>query len=183
MLLRSRGMRLLEQLRGITTTRRLAFLLIGGHAVNVHGYSRMTEDVDILVRGEELEEWKAALLEIGYGAVEEHGAFCQFNCADAKTGRLDLMLVNNSTFEKLQARARQVQYLGKEIAVVAVEHLIALKLHALKQELPHRAIKDFLDVVELIRANHLDLKSAEMQEIFVRYATPDLARRIRIACE
>jgi hypothetical protein len=44
------------------------------------------------------------------------------------------------------------------------------------------ASKD-LDVVELIRANHLDLKSAEMQEMFARYATPDLARRIRIACE
>ena len=118
-----------------------------------------------------------------YRAVEEHGAFYQFDCAHAKTGRLDLMLVNNSTFAKLQERARQVQYLGNEIPVVAVEHLIALKLHALKQELPHRAIKDFLDVVELIRANHLDLNSAEMQEIFARYATPDLARRVRIACE
>ncbi len=176
-------MQVLKSVREMAERQELPFLLIGGHAVNIHGYSRMTEDIDLLIRREDLAAWRQCLAKLGYTASEEHGAFCQLNSPDGSSRRIDLMLVNNTTFEKLNARAKVAAYIGSEIPVVAVEHLIALKLHALRQELPHRAIKDFLDVVELIRANHLDLNDSEMQEIFKRYATDDLARRIRIACE
>jgi predicted nucleotidyltransferase len=176
-------MKLLRTLREISQTRQIPFLLIGGHAVNVHGFSRMTEDVDIAVRRDQSSPWKEALESIGYKAVNDGGAFLQFASGVERGGALDLMLLNAATFEKLATRAKAIQYLGTEISVVAVEHLIALKLHALRQDLAHRRIKDFLDVVELIRANCLDLQSAELREIFTRYGTEDLARRIRIACE
>jgi len=64
-----------------------------------------------------------------------------------------------------------------------VPHLIALKLHALKQDLAHRQIKDFLDVVDLVAANKIDLKSEELKSIFQRYGSADLYRRILTACE
>jgi hypothetical protein len=41
---------------GVLQKHRVPFILIGGHAVNFHGYQRTTEDVDIVwMRSEETE--------------------------------------------------------------------------------------------------------------------------------
>jgi hypothetical protein len=93
------------------------------------------------------------------------------------------MLVNNETYEKLFVRAISASPEALPIKLVCVEHLIALKLHVLKQDLEHRRLKDFMDIVELVRVNKIDLQSAEMREIFSRYGTQDLYRRIKLAAE
>lgn len=157
----------------------LAGLLVGGYAVNFHGYSRMTNDIDFVIRRSDLTQWKTAVATLGYRSESEGENFVQMGCSKGFP-RLDLMLVNEETFAKLSSRALASEH---NIPVVCAEHLIALKLHALSQGLEHRQIKDFLDVVEIIASRQIDLHSDEMREIFERYASPDLTRRIRIACE
>ena len=174
-------MTLLQRLQGLSEKWGYPFVLIGGHAVNIHGYSRMTADIDIMVRRNDLAEWKDALAGLGYEAEYEAGPFAQFTATGSNGPRLDLMLVNESTFEKIARRAATTRYLEATINAVCVEHLIALKLHVLRQDLEHRRLKDFLDVVELVKVNQVDLQSAEMQEIFARYGTEDLLRRIKLA--
>ena len=171
---------ILDQVAGKAAEIGLPYLLIGGHAVNYHGYSRLTDDVDLLIKRDALSDWTALLNSFGYSLRHEAGTFCQFEKKDSNEPGIDLMLVNEQTFEKLSGRAQNKQEGGVHFQLVCVEHLIALKLHALKQDLEHRRVKDFLDVVELVRANGIDLRSEEMRQIFERYGTEDLYRRIQL---
>jgi hypothetical protein len=176
-------MTLLCNLASQAEQQNLHFLLIGGHAVNIHGYSRATEDIDLLINREDMLRWKTLLDQAGYRIVHDGGTFQQFEGNDPQMPGVDLMLVNQQTYEKLSMRAVPASPELKSIKLVCVEHLIALKLHVLKQDLAHRRIRDFLDVVELIKANKIDLQNDEMREIFSRYGTEDLYRRIKLAVE
>lgn len=65
-----------QELSTISTELRLRFLIIGGHAVNLHGYSRVTQDIDLLVCRDELAEWKKALERLGYSLSMKRQPFC-----------------------------------------------------------------------------------------------------------
>jgi hypothetical protein len=173
-----------ELLASEAATHQLRFLLIGGHAVNAHGASRMTFDVDILVRRAELVEWRKVAEQMGFVFSSEQRTFVQFTAPEGSgTWPMDLMLVNDQTFEKMWAESREVHYKSAVLRVPLVEHLIALKLHALRQNLYHRALKDFQDIVDLVDVNRIDLRGEMMQDIFSRYGTPDFYRKISIACD
>lgn len=177
-------MKLVELLRDLSNRPDRPFLLIGGHAVNLWGYSRQTHDVDLLIPRRQIAEWKTELQTMGYVLVCEEGTFLQFD-GNGVTAiwPLDLMLVSEDTFSKLYARSTEMVIGSAAVRVPSVAHLIALKLHVLKQDLPHRTIKDFSDIQGLVECNGVDLKSVEMKEIFERYGTDDLYRRLKIACE
>lgn len=177
-------LRFVQQLSRTAAETNLQALLIGGHAVNMHGVSRFTEDFDFLIPREKLEAWKALLAGLGFAMFREGPNFAQF-ARDVEKGpkRLDLMLVNDATFSKLAAGSLPLPEPSESLRIVCVEHLIALKLHVLKQDLEHRRLRDFLDVVDLVKKNQIDLQTAEMQEIFERYGTPELYRQVKLYCE
>jgi len=56
-------------------------------------------------------------------------------------------------------------------------------VHVLKQARLHRFLKDFQDVVELVRINHLDLHSEAMRVLFLKHGTTDLYEKIKRAVE
>jgi predicted nucleotidyltransferase len=92
------------------------------------------------------------------------------------------MLLNDSTFEKLFAASVTKSMGETKVRVPCVEHLVALKVHALKHARTRRFLKDFQDVTELVLRNRIDLASAEIHEIFQRYGTPELYEKVRSAC-
>ena len=177
-------LRFVQQLSRAATAANLEALLIGGHAVNMHGVSRFTEDIDFLVPRAKLDAWKAILSALGFAPFREGPTFAQF-AREVEHGpkRLDLMLVNDETFTKLSARALALPEPSESLRIVCVEHLIALKLHVLKQDLEHRRLRDFLDVVDLVKENEIDLQTAEMKEIFEKYGTPELYQKVSLYCE
>jgi len=59
-----------------------------------------------------------------------------------------------------------------------LEHLLALKLHALKHARPPRDLKDLADVVQLAVANGLDVRAEMFRALCLTYATPELHDRI-----
>jgi len=89
------------------------------------------------------------------------------------------MIVNEPTFEELAAGCVPAQVLGASVRMVSVKHLLALKLHVLKQSKLHRFLGDFIDVVELVKANGLDLQTEEMRALFLKYGTSDLYDKVR----
>src|SRR5688500_968978 len=130
------GDRFFQTLRELSREQDLPFLLIGGHAVNLFGYSRDTHDIDLLIRREQSPKWKEIILNMGYSVFKEEDNFVQFSPKRAPAAwPLDLMLVTNETFAKLFAASTERLENGVPFKVPAVEHLIALKLHVLKQEL------------------------------------------------
>ena len=109
-----------------------------------------------------------------------HQTFAQF---ESKVGSidLDLMLVNDETFQKMAAQSKVTHFDEMAAHIPSLEHLIALKLHALKQELRHRHILDFDDVMNLVLKNGINVEESHWRDIFEKHGTLDLYERIRKA--
>jgi predicted nucleotidyltransferase len=161
--------------------RGLPYLIVGGYAVIAHGYPRVTFDLDLAIRRSQQEEWLRLVQRLGYSVFHDGGAFLQLTSPEERWP-LDLMLLNDGTFEKLHGQA-VAQDIGEvRVPIVSLLHLIALKVHALKNTRTHRFLKDFQDVTELVTRNKINLASPELQEIFERYGTPELYGKISRAC-
>lgn len=156
------------------------FLLIGGHAVNARGYERTTLDIDFLIAGRDLRAWSGILDQAGYRLITENiKAFAQFEPREGEGFRVDLMLVDDPTFAKLLAGSEWREYGRRRVRVAGVLHLIALKLHALRSENRQALGKDYLDILNLIRLNQVDIHSAGFEEIITRYGSPSIHDRLR----
>ena len=153
----------------------LEFLLIGGNAVIAYGSKRTTEDVDLLISEEQLGSWREFVTRFGYTAFVDYPSFVQFTPPRGLM-RLDLMLVSASTWAKMYA-AREQRPLGDAtFDVPAGVHIIALKLHALRQN-PSRST-DWDDIEHLIDVCNIDVQGSEFRAIVSRYGSPSAYARI-----
>ena len=60
----------------------------------------------------------------------------------------------------------------------SLEHLVALKLHVLKQNLPHRMLGDMDDVINLLLVNRVDLRQEKWRQLFVKYGSLELYEKV-----
>ena len=156
----------------------LRYLVIGGLAINHYGYSRDTSDLDFFISLNERPDWMQLLAKFGYANFHDGGNFIQYDAPDKNAWPVDLMLVQEKTFAPILEASLEAEFFGVKTRVPRLEHLIALKLHALKNTRMHRFLKDFLDVENLIRINKLDLGSKKVRDLFERYGTQDLYEKI-----
>ena len=169
-----------EVLKACAEQSRLPFLVIGGHAVILHGYQRSTADLDVLIRRNDLDAWVKALAKVNYVPDYVHRTFARFR-SSAGAIDLDLMLVSDETFQKMSAESKVSKFEQTSISIPSIEHLIALKLHALKQDLRHRRLRDADDVINLVLKNGINVEESRWREIFERHGTLDWYERIRKA--
>jgi predicted nucleotidyltransferase len=171
-------MEVFAQLANKAGDKGLQFLLIGGHAVAHHHYPRTTEDTDILVCKDDRDAWLQLTEEIGLKLFNDGGNFLQFSPPESSGWRLDLMLVNASTFAKMTGESKTNTLEGQEVRMPSLDHLIALKLHALKHAVGIRVLKDMDDVANLITNNRIDVKSSEFRELVLKHGTPELYEKL-----
>ena len=164
-------MNVLERINSESGKNDLSFLIIGGHAVNTYGVQRTTADIDLLVDRQERDSWKSLILKMNYEATHEADNFIQFRHKELGHWPLDLMFVDTEIFEKLLADSESKSVGNNNVKVPKVEHLIALKLHALKEDLAHRENKDTQDVIDLIRIQDIDFKSEEFKALCLKYVS------------
>jgi hypothetical protein len=158
----------------------IPFLLAGGHAVIAHGFPRSTFDLDLIIRGSDGPQWRRVLKEMDYTLHHEGPAFVQFNPPNAEMFPVDLMLVNENTFEKLWTDAVPSPA-WPEVKVVSLMNLLALKCHSIKHGHPGRVVKDADDVIRLIQNNRLDPESRELRELFLKHGTEEFYEKVRRA--
>jgi len=158
--------------------RGLNYLVIGGHAVNFYCEPRTTLDVDFLVRKVDQQRWTELLHIEGFMIRHDGGTFVQFSPPYGIEWRLDLMLVNDQTFDRLKHEAHPVQVLGVSTLIPRPEHLIAMKLHALKHGHSERFEKDLGDVLSLIRSAELDARSGAFRGLVEQFGTMEIYERI-----
>jgi hypothetical protein len=158
--------------------RKLRFLVIGGLAVNHYGYSRDTSDLDFFISQSDRAEWMKLLHDFGYVSHNDGGNFIQYNPPAQNAWPVDLMIVQEKTFSTVLIASQDADLFGVKTRVPSLEHLIALKLHVLKNTRMSRFLKDFLDVEYLIRLNRLDIQSKNIRALFDKYGTPDLYDKI-----
>ncbi len=150
----------------------LGFLIIGGWAVGAHGNPRATFDVDFMIRRADREVWFERATAHGLKLFRESGAFAQFT---QKVGDgFDLMFVDDQTFGKMWEASEERSFGEIKARVPCLDHLLALKLHALRQNLSHRTSKDADDVEVLLRRHEIDLNDPHYQTLFLKYGTREL---------
>ncbi|HEY3860759.1 MAG TPA: nucleotidyl transferase AbiEii/AbiGii toxin family protein [Verrucomicrobiae bacterium] len=163
--------------------RQLPFLVIGGHAVNLYGFPRETADLDFLVCSSDRPSWITLFVDLSYHIFNETANFVQLASDKRNAWPIDLMFVRPATFKPMLKASRGMEFYGTSSRVPTLEHLIALKLHAIKNTRGHRFLKDFLDVENLIRVNRLDIKSKNTRRLFEKYGTLNLYEKMSAALE
>jgi hypothetical protein len=156
----------------------MPFLLIGGHAVNAYGVQRQTGDIDLIVKASQRKAWEDLFVKIRYQPGQSNSRFIRYRPDTIAAWPIDLMLVDDETFGKLYSEA-QVTDLGTiAVKVVSPQHLITLKLHALKVYQEHRYAKDYNDVIQLLRHTCPHLRNEALRELCVRYADAALYEKL-----
>lgn len=113
------------------------YALCGGLAVVVHGYPRLTKDIDMLIRPEELDHARVQLAKIEYeleagtfrfnpGTSKESLLFRVSRAVDTELTTLDLMLVG-PIFEGVWADRELIQVGAQSLKIVSRNGLITMK--------------------------------------------------------
>jgi hypothetical protein len=148
--------RALERLVDRLGEMEIPYAIVGGLSLNAYGYQRTTSDVDVLLRPEHLEAFKAAWL--GRGYVEKFPGSKGFRDA-AQNVTIDVVLTGEYPGDGKEKPvafpdpAREAVH-GERFALLPLATLIELKI-ASGMTAPHR-LRDLADVIELIRINGLD---------------------------
>jgi predicted nucleotidyltransferase len=171
-------MKILEIIERTSRERDLRFLVIGGHAVNVHGYSRTTCDLDLMIERDQRGPWTDALQSCHYSVGHQHEIFMQFEPPDEHSWPIDFMLVSAETFSGMWAESVSTSLDGTPVRIPSLRHLLALKFHVIKQSLRHRSVKDWDDVIRLIDANSIDVRSESFKQLCQRYGNLDTYEQI-----
>jgi hypothetical protein len=156
----------------------MPFVLIGGHAVNAYGISRQTGDLDLLVQRSRKPAWEELLAKLRYTKGQDDERFARFRPDTIAAWPLDLMYVDEGTFEKLYSEAHSVDAGATTVKAASPRHLVALKIHALKHFQEHRHAKDFNDVLELLRLKDNQISREDLRDLCIKYADLPLFEKI-----
>ncbi|OGV63921.1 MAG: hypothetical protein A2498_09645 [Lentisphaerae bacterium RIFOXYC12_FULL_60_16] len=158
--------------------RNVPILLIGGMALHAFDVVRQTVDVDCLLADDDADILRAVLTEAGYEEQEHTENFSRYVSPLVHLMDIDVLLVDKHTFTKMLERSRPVEVGHTVIHVPCAAHLIALKLHAMKND-PKRETKDLSDIIEILRNNPGAVPDDELQAIGVRHGPSGIYARLK----
>ena len=163
----------------LASDRALPSLLIGANAVIKLGYIRNTVDLDLLVPEESRSQWLDVMRELGYRLFHGGSAFAQFEPGNAGAPPVDLMFVDQATWEKLKEGATPIDIAGENILIPRPEHLVALKLHAANSSTRTKPELDWEDIRQIVRICALDPEEESFRSLILRYGGEGALQRIR----
>lgn len=159
--------------------RGLPSLLIGGNAVILLGYIRNTVDLDLLLPEEARSRWLDLMRDLGYRFFHGVSAFAQFEPPNQTGAPVDLMFVEQETWEKLVDGAQEMELAGERVLLPRPEYLVALKLHAAASPTRSKPEVDWEDIRQIVRICALDPAEESFRELILRYGGEDALARIR----
>ena len=156
----------------------IPLLLAGGWAVCHHGYSRYTNDIDWICARSHEERAIDIMKSLGFEIVFQSMATRFRHSRHLELVPVDLLWVNDETFAKMAATDQKTG-LHEDIPVISLESLLAMKLHALKND-EERKGRDLLDIRYLLGENPRAITDERLRELCERYAGPDAYNLIRM---
>ena len=165
-------------LTDIFAKRNVTSVLIGGFAVNYYKVTRQTADIDFLITKDDFEKILSLLEENGFRKDYTQEVFARLIGKKSYLMDLDFMFVDKETLDKIIDEGRQINIAGQKFIVPSLNHLIALKLHAIKYNPRIREYKDLSDIIELIKVNRLKVKNKEFRNLCLKYGTEELYHKI-----
>jgi predicted nucleotidyltransferase len=128
----------------VLAARGVDFVVVGGIAVQTHGYIRATRDLDVVSRTApaNVRRMSKALEDLEANELGKRAPVVRYG---TRHGRLDLVEFE-ADFEQLRERALRVELEGFEVAVAGLDDLVRMKRAAGR---PH----DFTDIGALTRSD------------------------------
>jgi len=124
--------------------------VVGGLGLHAHGRSRATFDLDLVTRSGAQEPLVAFLEEVGYETLHRSEGYSNHSHPDPEWGGVDIVYVDEETARQLFSSCTRSLKLGsREVPVPSAEHLIAMKLQALRND-PSRELQDLADIQYLL---------------------------------
>jgi len=150
---------------------RIDYALIGAFALQAYGYVRATGDLDFIVRREDQEKVVSFLQSLGYHTLQRSAGFSNHVHPLEGLGRVDFVYGSGETADAIFSAVRRTPLLGRqELPVAKPEHLIALKVFAMKND-PSRLFREMADLEYLVRVDGVDRE--EVRKIFRQYGMED----------
>jgi len=156
-----------RSLIGFFKEAQIDYAVVGAFALKAYGYLRATQDVDFLVRGTHQSRIIAYVESLGYETIYRSAGYSNHVHPLANLGRIDFIYVEGETADIILSEARPLLVLDDiSVPVVRAEHLIALKVFAMKND-PERSFREMADLQYLLKLPGLDLK--EIRGYFEKY--------------
>lgn len=125
--------------------------VVGGVALAAYGCPRMTLDLDLATEAEAQGELVGFLESRGYSTLHRSSGYSNHLHADRSLGRVDVVYVQGDSAARLFGGVRTLTGPGgRPIAVPRPEHLIAMKVHAMRNA-PDRTWQELVDIAYLLR--------------------------------
>lgn len=164
--------RVVEAIAGFLEREGAPLAVAGGFALHAYGWSRATNDIDFVTDAACRERLVAFLESLGYETLHSSPGFSNHLHAESVMGRVDVIYVDGETAKRLFAtRGASLRFGSREVAVPRAEHVIAMKVHAMKHD-PRRTFQDMADIRFL-----LGLPGIDEQEIRGYFEKAGLAGR------
>ena len=146
--------------------------------MNVHGHTRATLDVDFLIVMEDEAQIRKIMKEKGYTNQSSHGNVLFCNHPDSQL-RIDFLKTDSRTMEVLwQGKMKITTGENAVCPVIGLEHLISMKLSALRENFTKRRLKDLPDILVLAR-KHGWLFDADLKPLIDQFGSAQVEAALR----
>jgi hypothetical protein len=146
---------------------RIDYALIGAFALKAYGYTRATQDVDFIARQKDQKKIIVNLESLGFETLYSSTGYSNHLHPLSGLGRIDFVYVKGDTAESIFKEAvRILLFDDLTVPVVRPEHIVALKVFAMKND-PDRALREMADIKELLSLPEINLQ--EVQKYFEKY--------------
>ncbi len=162
----------------ITKKEGVSCVLIGGFAVNYHKVTRQTADVDFLMTKGDFDKVFESLKEAGYKNISNQENFEQLESSQISLMNVDFVLVEDETLREILESSHKMKIVKQEFFVPCLEHLIALKLHAIKSNPKVRLTRDLPDIINLVKINKVAFKDNEFKALCLKYSSKEIYDKI-----
>lgn len=174
--------RIIQNFHNLAVSNNLQYMIIGGFAASYWGTPRFTADIDIAIEEKSFDTVQKILESLSFKLAFLHpkNAFAHFIPPDSNNFRIDFMLLDSETWNKIYPAIKYVD-LGFEAnsPIVSAIHLIAMKMHASKQIDRADFIKDLNDVAEIMINQKISFDELEKNDIIKRYGTETTVNELK----
>jgi hypothetical protein len=127
-------------------------LMIGGHALIAHGCPRDPVDFDSVIAAANEVRLRDHLARQQWGEVYRTRFFGKYRPLNQNSPALEVMFVDDTTFEKLLADSFEHDFGPAKLRVPSLMHVVAMKLQVIKHE-RNRETADLPEIARLLRVN------------------------------
>ena len=143
--------------------KQIPYAVIGGVGLAGYGMSRATLDLDFVVEGESQKAVVDHLESLGYQTLYRSTGYSNHQHALPEMGGVNVVYVRGETSRRIFEASRPLEGPdGKLVPVPSPEHLIAMKVVAMKND-PSRAHQDLADIQFLMSRPDVDREEVQRQ--------------------